>query len=437
MLKRKIDEDLVRWKAMPQRPALMIKGPRGCGKSTSVAAFAKANYQNIATLTFDKYPHYRQFFHDSFNSKMLDVFLEKLVKRFRIVKGKTLIIFDELSDCPQIRAALENLHADGRFDIIATASATDMKRTRHAAAADTPHVAVLRMGPLDFEEWLDAQRAKVGPLYQPGELDGVRDTLLSGRSLDEKLDVKLRDSFMRYAQTGGFPEIVADYVAKKAIDNSIFLGKRVLEALRDDLTANLSVKAEAANLILDSLPPQMAKTNRRFEQRLFGPFASTDDCRETLAWLESVGLVHIARETTMPLDREPDGEDVKVYCVDPGLFFVLSGEDYEKPFFNYRWAEIPAGYMETIAVAMLARRGRTVTFARSEAGKAQVPFTIHDPVEGPMLVDVKPDGGRRTLLEKALEAQPDVKARAVLLCDGPASVKNGILKLPLYAAGFI
>lgn len=436
MFKRKIDDDLKRWKAMKKRPTLFVKGPRGCGKSTSIEAFAKENYKNVGILRFDQNPHYRQFFHEGLNSKMLNVFISTLCKKLKIVPGETLIIFDELFDCPQVRAALENLAGDPRFDMIATSSCYDMKRARNTPDVNAPHVAELRMYTMDFEEYLWAH-SSLKFRWTPELTQSIREAMLQGKSVDSDLDQRLRDMYLRYALVGGFPTVVHDFVKYQSPTSIQLHQRRVIQAIHKDLLTYVPVPEEAAKYTMLSLPPQMAKNNRRFDQALLGDFSSVAQCSDVLTWMERSGYVKIAKPTVLPLDEHTIDTELRAYTVDPGLFIQLSGMDHVRDLYNYRWENIHPGYMENLTAALLNNRFRTMTYCFNDAMNFNVPIVIHQVGEPPMLVDVKPCGGRRTMLERSLATSPATKARAVLFCDGPASTKSGILKLPLYAAGFI
>lgn len=436
MFKRKIEDDLKRWKAMPKRPTLFVKGPRGCGKSTSIEAFAKENYKNVGILRFDQNPHYRQFFHEGLNSKMLNVFISTLCKKLKIVPGETLIIFDELFDCPQVRAALENLAGDPRFDMIATSSCYDMKRARNTPDVNAPHVAELRMYTMDFEEYLWAH-SSLKFRWTPELTQNIRESMLQGKSVYSDLDQRLRDMYLRYALVGGFPTVVHDFVKYQSPTSIQLHQRRVIQAIHKDLFTYVPVPEEAAKYTMLSLPPQMAKNNRRFDQALLGDFSSVAQCSDVLTWMERSGYVKIAKPTVLPLDEHTIDTELRAYTVDAGLFMQLSGMDHVRDLYNYRWENIHPGYMENLTAALLNNRFRTMTYCFNDAMNFNVPIVIHQVGEPPMLVDVKPCGGRRTMLERSLATSPATKARAVLFCDGPASTKSGILKLPLYAAGFI
>ncbi len=52
MLERKIEQTLLDWKNTPGHKPLIVKGCRQCGKTSSVLAFARKNYENVVYVNF-------------------------------------------------------------------------------------------------------------------------------------------------------------------------------------------------------------------------------------------------------------------------------------------------------------------------------------------------------------------------------------------------
>ena len=123
MLKRKIEQALLDWKNTPNHSPLIIKGCRQCGKTYSVRAFAKQNYKHEVYLNFFKNPDYISIFEGSLEIDNLIIMMSALLGPDAIFEaGETVIILDEIQDCPEARTALKFFKEDGRFDVIGTGS---------------------------------------------------------------------------------------------------------------------------------------------------------------------------------------------------------------------------------------------------------------------------------------------------------------------------
>ena len=156
MLRRKIEKQLIGWKNTPERKPLIIKGCRQCGKTYSVLDFAQKNYKNVVYLNFFENPNYASVFSDSLEIDKIVIQLSALLgKEANFVPGETVIIMDEIQECPEARTALKFFRIDGRYDVIGTGSLLGVKGYgREPRSIPVGSETVLDMYPLDFEEFL-------------------------------------------------------------------------------------------------------------------------------------------------------------------------------------------------------------------------------------------------------------------------------------------
>ena len=156
MLKRKIEQALTDWKNTPNHSPLIIKGCRQCGKTYSVRDFAKKNYKHEVYLNFFKNPSYISIFDGSLEIDNLIMMMSALLGPSAVFKpGETVIILDEIQDCPEARTALKFFREDGRFDVIGTGSLLGVKGYgKQPKSIPVGSETVIEMHPLDFEEFL-------------------------------------------------------------------------------------------------------------------------------------------------------------------------------------------------------------------------------------------------------------------------------------------
>ena len=122
MLRRKIQDTLLQWKKTPGHKPLVIKGCRQCGKTFSVREFAKKYYKHEIYLNFLQDSSYASIFSGSLEVSHLVMMMSALIPDAVFEAGSTVIILDEIQDCPDARTALKFFHLDGRFDVICTGS---------------------------------------------------------------------------------------------------------------------------------------------------------------------------------------------------------------------------------------------------------------------------------------------------------------------------
>lgn len=121
MLRRKIEQALSDWKSLPNHKPLIVKGCRQCGKTFSVLDFARKNYAHVVYLNFFENPQYASVFSDSLEVDHITMLLSALMGREAIFEaGKTILVLDEIQDCPDARTALKFFKLDGRYDVIGT-----------------------------------------------------------------------------------------------------------------------------------------------------------------------------------------------------------------------------------------------------------------------------------------------------------------------------
>ena len=156
MLRRKITDQLLAWKNTPGRKPLIIKGCRQCGKTFSVLEFARKNYKHTVYLNFFENPDYASVFSGSLEIDNIVMMLSALLGKDAVFEpGQTILILDEIQDCPEARTALKFFRIDGRYDVIGTGSLLGVKGYgKEPRSVPVGSETVLEMYPLDFEEFL-------------------------------------------------------------------------------------------------------------------------------------------------------------------------------------------------------------------------------------------------------------------------------------------
>jgi len=116
MLKRKIEQTLIDWKNTPDHKPLIIKGCRQCGKTFSVLDFAKKQYNHVVYLNFFENPDFAKVFSGSLEIDNIIMMLSALLGSDAVFKpGETVLILDEIQECPEARTALKFFRVDGRL----------------------------------------------------------------------------------------------------------------------------------------------------------------------------------------------------------------------------------------------------------------------------------------------------------------------------------
>ena len=207
-LKRKAYEKLLEWKKTPGHKPLIVEGLRQVGKSYLVLQFARENYENVIVFDFRYDPKTRDFFQGDL---VVDEILRKAYPFFpkaSFAPGKTVIIFEEIGDCPAARASLKPFYQDGRFDIIATGSLLGVANYRRRSKEKLPtgYEEFLKMYPLDFEEFLWAIGAS------EAFINTMRAHVQSFAEIPESYAEYGRRAIKAFMLVGGMPDAVNAYI---------------------------------------------------------------------------------------------------------------------------------------------------------------------------------------------------------------------------------
>jgi len=204
IFKRKIYSRLLQWKQEENgRTALLIKGARRVGKSTIVKEFAYREYKSYMLVDFAKASdEVKGLFADLMN---LDFIFLRLQTIYNVVleERKSLIIFDEVQECPLARQAIKTLVQDHRYDYIETGSLISIRKKSENIIIPSEEERI-EMYPMDYEEfrWAVGDEATVPLLRQFYE---------KRLPLDQALRKSMRD-FRLYMLVGGMPQAVNEYL---------------------------------------------------------------------------------------------------------------------------------------------------------------------------------------------------------------------------------
>ena len=231
MLKRKIEQRLVEWKNSAGRKPLIIKGCRQCGKTYSVLDFAKKHYSHTVYLNFFENPDYAAVFSGSLEVDHIIIMLSALLGKEAIFEaGETVLILDEIQDCPEARTALKFFHLDGRFDVIGTGSLLGVKGYgKEPKSIPVGSETIIDMYPLDFEEFLWANG-----IAEP-VIELLKKNLDAETPVPEALHQRMRQLLLQYAVVGGMPEAVQTFVDTRQMNDVLRIQRDIIRSYEDDM----------------------------------------------------------------------------------------------------------------------------------------------------------------------------------------------------------
>ena len=435
MLKRKIEQALLDWKNTPNHSPLIIKGCRQCGKTYSVRAFAKQNYKHEVYLNFFKNPDYISIFEGSLEIDNLIIMMSALLGPDAIFEaGETVIILDEIQDCPEARTALKFFKEDGRFDVIGTGSLLGVKGYgKQPKSIPVGSETLIEMHPLDFEEFLWANG------ITPQIIDKLKEYLIDEKPVPEALHKKMHQLLLQYTVVGGMPEVVKTFVTTKQMNRVLALQRDIIHSYEDDMIkyADDADKPLIRECFL-SIPKQLSRENKKFQYSVVKKGGTASKFKGSLQWIEDAGIVSRCYNLNLPelpLDGNAINEIFKVYMKDTGLFVSMLEDGTQIDILQGNLFGYKGAIFENLMADIFAKMGRKLYYYHKDSG-LEIDFVTRYR-GGATLIEVKATSGNAKSA-KTILSHPEKYhvAGAIKLGDYNVGRNDRILTIPLYM-GFL
>lgn len=433
MLRRKITQSLADWKNTPDHKPLIVKGCRQCGKTFSVMDFAKKYYKNVVYLNFFENPDYASVFAGSLEIDHIVILLSALLPGGAVFEpGETVLILDEIQDCPEARTALKFFHTDGRFDVIGTGSLLGV----HGYGKEPKSVpvgaeTVIDMYPLDFEEflWANGITDQVVGLLQK--------SLETQTSVPEALHSRMRQLLLQYTVVGGMPDVVQSFVNTRQMDEVLRIQRNIVRSYEDDMVKYAERKDKSRiRECFESIPKQLGKENKKFQYSVVKKGSTASRYAGSLQWIEDAGIIvrcYNLSITELPLDGNAERDVFKVYMQDCGLFVSMLEDGTQYDILQGNLYAYKGAVFENLVADIFAKMKRKLYYFHKDSG-LEVDFVIR--YKGACtLVEVKASTGN-TKSTKTILRHPEKYhvTGAVKLGDYNIGKSGQILTLPLYMA---
>lgn len=327
IFKRKIYSKLLDWKKnVNGTKALLIEGARRIGKSTICREFAAHEYKSSIFIDFNTAP---ESVINAFDRHLndLDTLFLILSTEYttQLHERDSLIIFDEVQQCPKARQAIKYLVADGRYDYIETGSLISI-RERVKDITLPSEERKISMYPMDFEEFLWAMGE--APMAQY-----IRQCFNNEKPLERELHEKAMFLFRQYMIVGGMPKPLSVYIENGYSFEKADIEKRDILALyrNDIMKINASYRTNVL-AIFDQIPAFLSKAERRVTLSKVEKGATFPKYHDTFFWLADSMIVNQCFNCNDPnvgLSLNEDRTYVKCYMGDTGLLLSHTFDENE------------------------------------------------------------------------------------------------------------
>lgn len=353
MFRRKIYDKLLEWKTESDgRTALLIEGARRVGKSTVVEEFAKNEYESYILIDFSRASKaVKKLFEDISDLDYLFLQLQ-LQYKVDLHERRSLIIFDEVQQCPLARQAIKALVADHRYDYVETGSSISIKRNVKDILIPSEERKI-SMYPMDHEEFLWA----VGDTTTIPLLKKVFD---SGKPVGVQIHRKLMRDFRLYMLVGGMPQAVNEYIETNNFRKVDQIKRDILNLYEDDFK-KIDPTGKLSSLF-NAIPAQLNKNASRYQVSSVLNGERAENILESIAELKDSKTVLVSYHANDPNAGMSNNKDLgkfKLFLSDTGLFTTLMFKDrdfteniiYEKLLNDKLSANL--GYLYENAVAQI------------------------------------------------------------------------------------
>lgn len=371
---------MLEWKQENQgKSALLIEGARRIGKSTIVEQFAQKEYKSYILIDFNKATKkIKSLFDDLMDLDFLFIYLQDAYKT-TLYPHESVIIFDEVQQCPLARQAIKYLVQDGRYDYIETGSLISIHKNVENITIPSEEDRI-EMFPMDYEEfsWALGDKTTMPLLKQQFEK-----RMSMGNELNR---AKIRDLRL-YMLVGGMPQAVSTYLETKNLRAVDATKRKIIKLYIDDF--NKIDKNGKIGKLYTAIPSMLARNVARFYPTSVIKGVSTEKMEDMLLALEESKTVNFCYHVTYPQVGLPITEDksiFKLYIGDTGLMVTLA-------FWDKRFAEnelysklladkLPAnlGYIyENLVAQMLRAAGNNLyyhTWPKDEKHNYEIDFLL-------------------------------------------------------------
>lgn len=442
VFRRKLYDKMLQWKAeRGGSTALLIKGARRVGKSTLAETFAKNEYDSYMFIDFTEVS---QDIRDLFNDiSDLDSLFFRLQFKFhtRLYPKKSVIVFDEVQNCPMARQAIRKLVNDGRYDYIETGSLMSIRKNVQNIRIPSEETR-MTLYPMDYEEFRWALGDEVTiPL--------LNDAFEMRKGLGDAVTRQLLRDFRLYMLVGGMPQAVSKYIETNDLGAVDAIKREILELYADDFR-KIDPTGKATKMFY-AIPGQLNSNATRYQLSSVVEQGKKDRVEEIIQDMEDSQVVMIAHHSNDPnvgLPLHEDSDRYKMYLNDTGLFITLAFRDkditenviYQKLLNDKLSADL--GYVyENVVAQMLKASGNELFYHTwpTESGKHnyEIDFLLS---RGSKVcpIEVKSSGYKtHASLDAFMKKYPERTAQGYLLYTKDMRKDSQILLTPVFMTMFL
>lgn len=430
MINRKID-NYIKHYYETTRNALLVTGARQIGKTFSIRQFGKT-FNSFVEINFIEMPEAVELFKGAKSSS--DILLRlSTITSVPLIKGETLVFFDEVQQCPDIVTAIKFLVDDGSYRYILSGSLLGVE-LKDLRSEPVGYMGVKDMFPLDFEEFISC----VG--INDTIIGSLREAWLNRTAVDEFVHGKIMELFQLYLVIGGMPAAVNKYIESNNLQEVMAVQQDIIRLYKRDIAQYDPSNKLYIEEIFNLIPPELNAKNKRFILKRLNEHAKFDRVENSFLWLTNAGValpVYNVEEPKMPLLLARSRNLFKLFQSDIGLLASQYAEGIQMRIIKGD-KDINFGSIYENAVAQELVAHGIIPYYYNNKKRGELDFVIE--LNGKVLpIEVK--SGKDYETHRALSNIMDCKEydlpEAVVFNNDNLRIVGKITYAPIYMAMFI
>lgn len=320
-MKRNAILELVQWKNSPERKPMVLRGARQVGKTWLMKEFGQNYYDNYVYFNFDEEDELKSIFETNKNPNRI-IELLSMISDEKIEPEKTLIIFDEIQECPEALNTLKYFKEKANEYHVITAGSLLGTLLAKPKSYPVGMVNLLDVYPLTFDEFLNAIDSGLYAYYESIQKEQV---------IEQIFHQRLLDAYNYYLIIGGMPECVSSWIKYKDPAMVSKIQRELIEVYENDFSKhNGKVNSGRILMVFRSIVSQLAKPNEKFMYGVVREGARARNFEEAIEWLVSAGMlnrVYNVSKMEHPLSAFDKLDQFKLFVFDTGLLKQMAGVD--------------------------------------------------------------------------------------------------------------
>ncbi len=314
-------EKLIEWKNSTTRKPLVLKGARQVGKTWLMKEFGSKYYRNFVYCNFDEEKELKSIFENNKNPNRIIELLSMLFNS-KIEPQKSLIIFDEIQECPEALNSLKYFNENANdYHLIAAGSLLGTLLSK-PKSYPVGKINLLNINPLTFDEFLLATDKGLYDYYS---------SIQKNQKIEEIFHNKLLEIYHYYLIIGGMPESVSAWITEKDPKKILQIQKELNEIYENDFSKhNGKINSGRLLMVFRSIVSQLAKENQKFVYGAVREGGRARDFEEAIEWLVSAGMINRVYNISKlehPVAAFDKLDCFKLYLFDTGLLKYKAGID--------------------------------------------------------------------------------------------------------------